>query len=284
MPWLPSLRTPISSACAVALFLGGAVVASAVGGQAGGAEEPEAPAQIPGFGEAVFLSHVNDPNRTPLFPGDPAFRIRTVFTVEDDGFYLEVVRDGTHTGTHYSVPCHFHEGAACMDDLAPSDLMLPAVVVDVREEVADDPDHVVRVADLEAWEREFGQMPEGAAVLLLTGCSEFWSRRGARNYLNCGSGRAGIHQPGFSRNAVRWLIETGVLAETGALGTDTFGPDPSSDVSFTPTFITLRRHRLTIENLTNLDALPPSGAWVVLGSPRNVRGSGAPGTVFGLIP
>ena len=34
----------------------------------------------------------------------------------------------------------------------------------------------------------------------------------------------------------------------------------------------------------NLDTLPPSGARVVLGSPRNVRGSGAPGTVVGFVP
>lgn len=174
-----------------------------------------------------------------------------------------------------------------MDDLSPSDLVLPAVVVDVRDEVAHDPDHVVSVADLRAWEDEFGQMPAGAAVLLLTGCSDFWGRgdrHGEPNYFNCGTGRSGVHQPGFSRNAVRWLIRTGVLTETGALGTDTFGPDPSSDAAFLPTWLTLRKHRLTIENLTNLDALPPSGAWVVLGSPRNRNGSGAPGTVFGLIP
>jgi kynurenine formamidase len=207
-----------------------------------------------------------------------------VFTVPDDGFYLEVVREGAHTGTHYSAPCHFHLGAPCMDDLSPSDLILPAVVVDIRDEVANDPDHVVGVAELEAWEDEFGEMPAGAAVLLLTGCSDFWAGRGDANYFNCGSGRSGVHQPGFSRKAVRWLIRTGVLGKTGATGTDTFGPDPSSDAAFMPTWLTLRRHRLTLENLTNLDKLPPTGSWVVLGSPRNLNGSGAPGTVFGLVP
>src|SRR4029450_11456425 len=39
-----------------------------------------APVQLPAFDRAVFLSHVNDPARTPLFPGDPAFPIHTVFT------------------------------------------------------------------------------------------------------------------------------------------------------------------------------------------------------------
>ena len=280
-----SVRRVLALLCGLALFVAGAATSAALHQHASSAER--APVELPAFGRAVFLSHVNDPVRTPLFPGDPAFSIRTVFTVAHDGFYLELVREGAHTGTHYSAPCHFHHGALCMDDLSPSDLILPAVVVDVRDEVADDPDHLVTVADLKAWQEEFGPMPSGAAVLLLTGCSDFWGgseRNGEPNYFNCGSGMPGEHQPGFSRNAVRWLIGTGVLAKTGALGTDTFGPDPSSDAAFLPTWLTLRKHRLTIENMTNLDALPPVGAWVVLGSPRNVNGSGAPGTVFGLVP
>lgn len=252
-----------------------------------GADPGGAPTQLPGFGEVVSLSHTNDPAKTPLFPGDPRFTIRTAFTVADDGFFLEVVHEGMHTGTHYSAPCHFREGGLCMDDLSPADLVLPAVVVDVREEVSADPDHVVTVADLKAWEDEFGQIPEGSAVLLWTGCARFWAKGdtdGEPNYYNCGSGRSGVHQPGFSRNAVKWLIETGVLGKRGALGTDTFGPDPSSDAAFMPTYLTLDRHRVTIENLTHLGSLPTTGAWIALGSPRNVNGSGAPGTVFGFIP
>lgn len=277
-----SVRRTLAIVAGLLLFVAGAATSAALRQSASGGER--APVQLPAFGRAVFLSHVNDPARTPLFPGDPAFHIRTVFTVPNDGFYLEVIREGAHTGTHYSAPCHFHEGALCMDDLSPSDLILPAVVVDVRDEVANDPDHVVGVPELRAWEDTYGEMPSGAAVLLLTGCSDYWAGDGDANYFNCGSGRSGVHQPGFSRNAVRWLIRTGVLGKTGATGTDTFGPDPSSDAAFLPTWLTLRKHRLTIENLTNLDALPPSGAWVVLGSPRNVNGSGAPGTVFGLVP
>lgn len=280
-----SLRRTLAGLAALALFAAGALTATVLRQSASGLER--APIELPAFSRVVNLAHVNDPARTPIFPGDPPFRIRTVFDVEHDGYYLELVTEGTHTGTHYSAPCHFHAGGLCMDDLAPSDLVLPAVVLDVRDEVAADPDHIVTVADLRAFEAEHGEIPSGAAVLLLTGCDEFWANGdedGEPNYFNCGSGRRGDHQPGFSRNAVRWLIETGVLGRTGALGTDTFGPDPSSDASFTPTWLTLRRHRVTIENLTNLDSLPPTGAWIVLGSPRNVNGSGAPGTVFGLIP
>ncbi len=280
----PGLRRVLVALSGLGLFAGGMAAASL--GSAG-ADPSRAPTQFPGFGEVVSLSHTNDPAKTPLFPGDPRFRIETVFSVHHDGFFLEVVHEGMHTGTHYSAPCHFREDALCMDDLSPADLVLPAVVVDVRDEVAADPDHLVTVADLKAWEDEFGEMPEEAAVLLFTGCSRFWAQGdtdGEPNYYNCGSGLSGVHQPGFSRNAVKWLIETGVLGKRGALGTDTFGPDPSSDAMFMPTYLTLDRHRVTIENLAHLGTLPPSGAWIALGSPRNANGSGAPGTVFGFIP
>jgi len=283
MPTSLRARRALPIAVAFVSFVAGMATAASFGSASAGS----AAAPLPGFGDVVSLSHVNDPATTPLFPGDPAFRIRTAFTIEDDGFYLEVVREGAHTGTHYSAPCHFHAGRRCMDDLVPEDLVLPAVVIDVRDEAAADPDHVVTVADLKAWEDTYGEMPAGAAVLLETGCDRYWANGDdptAATYYNCGSGMPGFHQPGFSRHAVTWLIRTGVLAKRGALGSDTFGPDPSSDASFTPTSLTLDRHRVTIENLTDLDALPPLGAWIVLGSPRNVNGSGAPGTVFGFVP
>ena len=275
----------IALVAGVGLFATGMATAASLGTAAAG--DGNAAAQLPGFGRIISLSHTNDPVVTPLFPGDPAFLIHTVFTVPDDGFYLEVVREGQHTGTHYSAPCHFHDGRRCMDELAPADLVLPAVVIDVRDAVERNPDHIVSVADLKAWEDEFGQMPDEAAVLLLTGCDRFWADgdvNGEPNYYNCGSGERGFHQPGFSRNAVQWLIQTGVLGRRGALGSDTFGPDPSSDAYYMPTFLTLDRRRVTIENLTNLRAMPPIGAWIALGSPQNADGSGAPGTVFGFIP
>jgi kynurenine formamidase len=278
-------RALLAGLSGLGLFAAGMASSAMLGQAATGSER--APTSLPGFSEVVSLSHINDPAKIPLFPGDPKFRIDTAFTIPEDGFYLEYVQEGTHTGSHYSAPCHFHAGALCADQLSPSDLVMPAVVVDVRAPVSKDPDYVVTVADLKAWEATHGPMPPGAAVLLWTGCARFWAdgnTDGEPNYYNCGSGLSGNHQPGFSRNAVKWLIHTGVLGKTGGTGTDTFGPDPASDAGFLPTWLTLRRHRVTLENLTHLGAIPPVGAWVVLGSPRNVHGSGAPGTILALIP
>jgi kynurenine formamidase len=238
-----------------------------------------------GFRRVVFLSHVNDPATTPGFPGDPAFRLSTAFTVPEDGYYLQYVKEGEHTGSHWGAPCHFHEGELCADQLDPGDLVRPAVVIDIRDQVRRNVDYQLTVADLEQWQARHGRMPTGAAVIAWTGCDRWWSaKQTGRNYYNCGTGKAGLHQPGFSLAAVRWLIDRHILGRQGALGIDTFGPDPGTDEEFQESSLVLHRHRLTLENLTGLGQLPPRGAWVVVGGPRNRDGSGSPATIFGLVP
>lgn len=287
------MATHRRSVSILALALTAAVAVGFAAGAASGSSDPAsgAPAgervALPGFSRVVFLSHVNNPAKVPGFPGDPAFTLRTAFTVPRDGYYLQDVREGEHTGTHYSTPCHFHVDARCADHLAAGDFVLPAVVVDVRTQVAQDVNYQVSVQDLKDWETAHGSIPAGAAVLLWTGCDRFWGPATAPNrptYYNCGSGAGAFRQPGFSKWAVKWLIRTGVLAKRGALGIDTFGPDPGSDPLFLETWLTLRRHRFTLENLTNLDAMPTTGGWIVIGGPRNRNGSGAPSTVLGLMP
>ena len=263
-----------------------ATAAFAAGASTGGAQAGT-DTSLPGFSQVVYLSHVNDPTVVPGFPGDPRFTMRTSFTVANDGFYLHYVKEGEHTGTHYSAPCHFHVHALCADELDAGDFVLPAVVVDIRAQAADDVDYRATVADLQAWVAEHGAMPQEAAVLLWTGCDEFWGPDrgpGTVSYYTCGSGKGGFHQPGFSLASVKWLIDQGVLGDRGLLGTDTFGPDPGDDFKYRETSMTLHKHRFTLENLTNLGALPATGAWITWGGPRNAAGSGAPSTVFGLIP
>jgi kynurenine formamidase len=257
---------------------------------AGGDPDPQAagqPTAMPGFTRVLFLSHVNSPVRIPGFPGDPAFSLRTVFTVPADGFYLQDVDEGEHTGTHYSAPCHFHVDALCANDLGPSDLVLPAVVVNVREKVQRHPEYHVTVKDLTTWRDSHGPFPKDAAVLLRTGCDKWWGPEiGARikTYYNCGSADGKYRQPGFSEKAVRWLIDQGILGNRGALGSDTFGPDPTDDPDYMESWLALRLHRMTLENLMHLDQMPARGGWIVVGGPRNLDGSGAPSTILGFVP
>ena len=228
----------------------------------------------------VFLSHVNDPATTSLFPGDPEFTLETVATVPTDGFYMQYVREGEHTGSHWGSPNHFKEGALSADQLDPHDLFLPAVKIDVRRKAAANADYAVTVEDLRAFERRHGRIPRCAAVILWTGWEQRW---GTPAYANLDA-EGVIHQPGFSVPAAEWLIETGRLGVRGALGTDTFGADVGIDETFAVSTLLFDRHRISLENLANLSQLQATGAWVLVGGPRNGNGSGSTATIFGVIP
>lgn len=259
----------------------GMVGAQVIGAQVAGAS--------PGHGRGggvlgriglVFLSHVNDPATTPIFPGDPEFTLTTMTTVPDDGYYMQYVQQGEHTGSHWGAPAHFAEDGLTADQLDPEDLYLPAARIDVRAKAAADPDYAVTVDDLRAWERRHGRIPSGAAVLLWTGWDARW---GTPDYANADADGV-MHQPGFSPEAAEWLIDTGRLGRRGALGTDTFGPDRGVDDTYAVSVALYHEHRISLENLTNLGALPAQGAWVLVGGPINRRGSGGPSTIYGVLP
>jgi kynurenine formamidase len=273
---------------ALSAFIVGALSGIVITGRADVSSSPAAPSRpVAGFHKVVYLSHLNNPWSTPGFPGDPKFKLSTAFTVPKDGYYLQYVREGEHTGTHWGAPCHFHVGLACAGAMGPASFVLPAVVIDVRAKVRRNVDYRLGISVLKRWIARHGAMPHGAAVIAWTGCGKYWSGKTAphaKTYYNCGSRRRGLHQPGFSLRAVRWLIRHHVLANHGALGTDTFGPDPGTDEQFRESSLVFHRHRIDLENLAHVGRLPARGAWVVVGGPRNIHGSGSPATILGLVP
>lgn len=228
----------------------------------------------------VFLSHVNDPAATSLFPGDPEFSLDAVAAIAERGFFQHYVREAEHTGTHWGAPAHFREGGLAADRLDPGDLYLPAVKIDMRARAAADADAALRPADLEAFERRHGPIPDESAIVLWTGWEDRW---GTAAYPNVDADGA-LHQPGFGREAVEWLLERGRLGRRGALGTDTFGPDLGVDDTFAVSRRLYDRHRISLECMANLAALPPTGAWVLVGGPRNRAGSGSTATIYGVLP
>lgn len=228
----------------------------------------------------VSLSHVNDPDTTFIFPGDPAFTLSTAATIEENGYYLQFVQEGEHTGTHWGAPGHFNPHAALADQMDPDDLLLPAVKIDIRAKAKHDADYALTVQDLLDWENRHGSIPNGSAVVLWTGFGAAW---GTPAYQNLDSeGR--IHQPGFGTASVRWLIDHGKLGYRGALGTDTLGPDVGIDETYPASTLLYQHRRISLENMAHLERLPTTGAWVLPGGPINRRGSGSPANIFGLVP
>ncbi|BFU44540.1 cyclase family protein [Krasilnikovia sp. MM14-A1004] len=228
----------------------------------------------------VSLSHVNDPATTCVFPGDPPFTVETVATIADDGYHLQYVREGEHTGTHWGAPGHFTAGEALADELDPNDLLLPAVRIDMRQRCADDPDYALTVADLRDFEHAHGRIPDGAAVIMWTGWESRWGTDDFYRYDADGV----MHQPGFSVAALQWLVDTGRLGRNGALGTDTFGPDPGNDTTYAVSKLLHRRRRISLEILANLACLPATGAYVLCGGQINRNGSGSTALIYGVLP
>lgn len=230
--------------------------------------------------QLVSLSHVHDPTTTNVYPGDPPFELETVATIEKDGYYLRFARQGEHTGTHWGAPGHFNLGEPLADELDLEDLHLGAVKIDVRDKCARDDDYAVTIADLEAWEETYGRIPDESMVILWTGWEAKW---GTAGFTNAGADGA-LHHPGFAVETARWLIDTGRLGRRGGTGTDAFSPDVGADATYAVSRLVYQRHRISLEVLANLEALPETGAHILCGGQINRAGSGSPALIYGLLP
>lgn len=232
-----------------------------------------------GYSAVLNLSHPLSATTVSVFPGDPKPRFDTIATVASDGFYLQTVSVGEHTGTHWGAPAHFTPGAATADQLDPEDFVLPGVRIDISEQARHDPDYALGVADLIAWQDRHGPFPTEAAVLLHTGWEKYW---GTADFAGPDA-QGRLRHPGFSVAAVQWLLDHGVLGRRGALGTDAFSPDVGTDDTFQVSKLLYRDHRLSLEILAHLAELPPRDFTVVVGGFVAEHGSGSPASIYALL-
>ena len=261
------------------------VVAAAVLG-AGCAPRPAAapdPAGLDLSGAVVVdLSHPYD-DATLYWPtAATRFELsRLSHGMTDDGYFYAANAFCTpeHGGTHIDAPIHFAEQGWSLGDVPVERLIAPGVVIDVGAAAAQDPDYRLTAADVLAWEQTHGEVPAGAIVLLRTGWSSHWPD--ALDYLgdDTPGDASNLHFPAFGAEAARLLIEQRRVA---ALGVDTASIDHGPSVDFSVHRIAAAANVVGFENLTNLDQVPPVGAWVVA-LPMNIaEGSGGPVRVVAL--
>ena len=211
-------------------------------------------------GGMSLLSHVFDENAS-VFPGDPPPQIDVVFTVAEDGFLVEEVKSGTHTSTHLDAPAHFFENARSVDQLAAEEFVWPAYVIDVRRRIASEgPDFQLTPDDILRYERANGDVPKGALVVLYTGFDEKFGTPAYEDPV-----------PGFSGEAVQWLFDR---RRIGGLGSDTFGPDATSDIDFSATATALANDGIVIPGMNNVGSLNRNGDLIMSPTIRLVDGSG----------
>ncbi|HEY9726098.1 MAG TPA: cyclase family protein, partial [Chroococcales cyanobacterium] len=115
----------------------------------------------------VHLSHVIDP-KIPQWPGDPSVAIETVAELQRDGYYLRRFSLGEHSATHMNAPNSFHTQGISIDQYPAESLVAKAVVMDIRQQAADNPDYSLTLSEVLAWEKQYGEIPQGSVVLLFT--------------------------------------------------------------------------------------------------------------------
>ena len=214
----------------------------------------------------------------PVWPGDPVPHFEEWADIAGDGYFLRRFSLSEHAGTHLTAPATFYPDGRTVDEYRPEELLKPAAVIDVRDSCEGNADYSLTVDDLLAWESIYGPFPEGSIALLFSGWSRKWHSPSA--YL--GTGEDGqLHFPGFGVDVASILIED---RRAAGLGTDTAGLEPGMDDSFSVSRLLLAQPRIALENLANLEQLPPTGSTILIGVLRLVGGSGSPAAVTALLP
>ncbi|MDZ7966284.1 MAG: cyclase family protein [Nostoc sp. DedSLP03] len=229
------------------------------------------------YTRVIHLSHVIDID-IPQWSGDPTVEFETVAELNNDGYYLRRFSLGEHSATHINAPNSFHSSAVGIDQYPAQSLVVPAVVINVCQATAVNPDYALTVADVLAWEAEYGEISAGCVVILNTGWQKKWLDKSA--FLNHDA--QGIpHFPGFGSDATQFLLDRRQIV---GVGIDTHGVDPGQDNSFTINRLVLEQPRIVLENLTNLDQLPPKGTTLAIAPLRLRGGSGSPVGVLAFVP
>jgi kynurenine formamidase/mono/diheme cytochrome c family protein len=224
------------------------------------------------------LTHVISA-KVPTYDGETgSYRYEKQAEIDKQGYTLGTLHIPEHFGTHVDAPGHFVKGKATIDQLDPSHFIAPAVVIDVRDKVRANPDYLLTPDAIEKWEQTGGRMPDGAAVLLLTGWEDKFADPAA--YRNPDS-RGTMHFPGYSASAVDYLLKHNKIV---ALGIDTLSIDYGPSKDFEAHKRSLGSGLYHLENLANLDKLPARGAVIFVGALPIEGGSGSPARVLALVP
>ena len=221
----------------------------------------------------------------PPLANTPGWKMHEISHYDDNGpaWYWNWFEGGEHVGTHLDAPIHWITGQD-KDDVSTipvRNLIGPAVVLDAGEQVAADPDFLLSIDDVRAFEAEHGPLPDGGWLLYRTG----WDARAhdQRAFLNADD--TGPHTPGVAVDCAKWLAEEAPIV---GMGVETVGTDAGKAHSFEPAFpchsYLLGANKYGLTQLANLAMLPPTGTVLVVAPLKIVRGSGSPARVLALVP
>lgn len=215
---------------------------------------------------------------TLYWPTAETFRFDTAFAGETPaGFYYEAYNycAAEHGGTHLDAPVHFAKGKWTADEIPLEKLTGEAVVIDVSANTMKNADYEVSVADIEAWEKNNGQIPVDAILFFKTGYGSFYPD--AKKYLGTDERGAAavvkLHFPGIHPDAAQWLVKNRKIK---AVGVDVASVDYGQSTEFKTHRILYEQNIPGFENVANLDQLPVKGAYIIALPMKIKHGSGGP--------
>jgi kynurenine formamidase/D-alanyl-D-alanine dipeptidase len=234
--------------------------------------------------KVVDLTHAFE-GRTLYWPTSPsAFELKTLARGKTPGGFFYASNSfctPEHGGTHLDAPVHFSESGESAEAIPLARLIAPAVVIDVSEKAAKDPDYRLSSADLLGWEATHGIVPKGAIVLLRTGWSSRWPDRKRYFGDDTPNDASHLHFPSYGAEAVQILVkERGVAA----LGVDTASIDYGPSQDFPVHRVAAAAQVPGLENLKDLHQLPASGFWIAALPMKIGGGTGGPLRIVAIVP
>ena len=215
----------------------------------------------------------------------PAIELHEISHYDSNGPFWawNWLKIGEHSGTHFDAPIHWITGRdykdGATDTIPVKNFVAPLCVIDCSKQVKKNPDFLLTVDHVKAWEAKYGQIAKGSWVVMR---SDWYKRNGSEaDFLNADD--KGPHSPGPTAETIQYLIKRGIAG----WGSETVGTDAGSAGGMNPPFpahnLMHRNDRYGLASLCNLDKLPATGA-VIIAAPLKIKnGTGSPVRALALV-
>ncbi len=201
-----------------------------------------------GFGPSTFGPAVNPKTQAP-------------YTYANDGFEATQYRLSTdQLGTQLDPPAHWAPEYPAIDELPATFALRPLVVISIVDQVAKDPGYHLKPADIDAWEKKHGRVPEGSVVFVRSDWSKDWPSPELATRTPF---------PGVSLDALKLLHQERHILFHGhePLDTDTT-PNLEGEAWL------MHNGYAQAEGVAHLDQVPETGCLVTIGYPKLKGGLG----------
>lgn len=187
---------------------------------------------------------------SPTWSGQCGFSKKIVHDYETDDARVTTFDCVSGIGTHMDLPAHFIQGGACAHDFDIKHCMAPLYIIQAPYQSLDES----LVVDEQHFDRLYqthGERLRGAFVAINTGWDRKWSNPSEYRHVRNGK----MHFPTLSIALAQRLIDMSCVG----IGMDTLSPD-REDSGFPVHHAVLSEGMFIVENLTNLNQVPSSGA------------------------